>query len=448
MVRRREALKEVVFPFTRNDVVALSEHTEEPSWLRDKRLEAWALAESLPMPSTNDEPWRRSDIRTVRWEETAHLVSPNGATLRDAPAELYAPLIGEKQGGLLVFVDGRLVHRELSEALAAQGVIFTDLRTAFVEHRDLVERCFMAEAVRADEGKFAALQAALWTHGIFLYVPKGIQVDLPLHSVEYVRGNLTTGTHILAVVEAGGSATYLHESDSPTLETQTLHLGATELIVREDANLCYVGLQNWGEHTANFAHQRGRVGRGGRLDWISGEMGTRFSKVFMTLDLDGNDAWGRLSGLFFTHNRQHLDLDTQQNHHALRTTSDLLFKGALKDESRSVWQGMIVVDPGAQQTDGFQANRNLLLSSTARADSIPGLEIMADDVRCTHAATVGRVDDTEMFYLMSRGLPRDVATQLIVEGFFDPVMQRIPFEGVRDRLAAYVDAKLEMSRPG
>lgn len=443
LARRREVLKEAVFPLTHDDVVALSQRFDEPDWLREKRLEAWALAETLPMPTTSDEPWRRTDIRSVRWEETAYPISPNGASLNDVPGELYSPLIGDEQGGLLVFVDGQLVRRVLSEELAAQGVIFTDLRSAFAEHRELVERYFMNQAVQPDEGKFAALHAALWTHGTFVYVPANVHVELPLHSVEYVTGGEMTSTHILYVVEDGGSATYLHESASPPGETQVLHMGATELLVGRDADMRYVGLQNWADNVVNFGHQRGRVARGGRLDWISGEMGSRLGKVFMTLDLDGDDAWGRISGLYFTHDRQHIDLDTQQNHHALRTTSDLLFKGALKGASRTVWQGMILVDPGAQQTDGFQANRNLLLERMARADSIPGLEIQADDVRCTHAATIGRLDEREIFYLMSRGIDRDAAQKLIVEGFFDPVMQRIPFEGVRARLAEYIDQKLE-----
>ena len=444
MARRREVVKEAVLPLSREDVVAVSERLNEPEWLLHRRLAAWEVAEALPMPTTSDEPWRRTDIRAVPWEEMPHPFSLNGASIQDVPGELYSPLIGEKQGGLLVFANGRLVFHELSQELARRGVIFTDLGSAFEKHRDLVERFFMTEAVRPDEGKFAALHAALWTHGAFLYVPEGVQLELPLHSVEFVSGGTMTSTHILAVLEKDASATYLHESASPpSADGGALHLGATELLVGQNADLRYVGLQNWSEQTTNFGHQRGRVGRGGQLDWISGEMGTRLSKVFMTLDLDGDDSWGRISGLYFTHGHQHIDLDTQQNHHALRTTSDLLFKGVLKGRSRSVWQGMILVDPGAQRTDGFQANRNLLLERTARADSIPGLEIQADDVRCTHAATIGKVDETEVFYLMSRGIPRREAIKLIVEGFFDPVMQRIPFEGVRDRLAAYIDAKLE-----
>lgn len=440
---RRAALQEAVIPLKKDDVLALSERLNEPGWLREKRLAAWELAEQMPMPTTNDEPWRRTDLRLVKWNDAMRLADDGTSSLEDVPDELYSPLIGDEQGGLLVFVNDRPVHHEVAGEITEQGVIFTDLSTAAREHPDLLQQVFMTQAVRPEDGKFAALQAALWTHGVFVYVPRNVQVELPLHSVEYLPDADTTATHILVVLEENASVTYLHESASPEAETQVIHIGATELLVGDNANLRYVALQNWSENVFNFGHQRSRVGRNGQLDWVVGEMGTRLSKVFMTMDLDGNDSWGRMSGLYFAHKRQHLDLDTQQNHHALRTTSDLLFKGALKGNSRSVWQGMILVDPGAQQTDGFQANRNLLLESSARSDSIPGLEIQADDVRCTHAATVGRVDDVELFYLMSRGIPRDEAVKLIVDGFFEPVMQRIPFEGVRARLVESISTKLE-----
>ena len=443
MVRRRVELKEATVPLTREDVVALSERLNEPDWLREKRLAAWELAESIPMPTTRDEPWRRTDIRSLNWDEAMHLADAGDVSLGDVPAELYRPLIGDRQGGLLVFANGKLVHSELADEIADQGVIFADLATAAAEYPELLQRLMMTEAVLPDEGKFAALHAALWTHGVLVYVPRNVHVEYPLHSVEYAPGLQMTATHILVVLEEGASATYLHESASPTQEHQILHLGATELLVRDNADLRYVALQNWGENVYNFGHQRGRVGRDGKLDWVVGEMGCRLGKVFQTLELDGDGSWGRMSGLYFVHGRQHLDLDTQQNHHALRTTSDLLFKGALKGHSRVVWQGMIVVDPGAQQTDGFQANRNLLLDRHSRADSIPGLEIQANDVRCTHAATVGRLDDNEIFYLMSRGISREEATKLIVQGFFDPVMQRIPFEEVRERLWASIESKLD-----
>jgi Fe-S cluster assembly protein SufD len=204
-----------------------------------------------------------------------------------------------------------------------------------------------------------------------------------------------------------------------------------------------VELQSWGEHVWNFSHERVRVGRDSNLDWVFVAVGSHLTKNFSDLDLIGRGATGRMSGFYFTDNDQHLDHDTQQNHMAPDTTSDLLFKGALKGRSRSVWQGMIYVAPGAQKTDGYQANRNLVLSKKSRADSIPGLEIMADDVRCTHGATVGKIDPEEVFYLRSRGIPYPMAERLIVEGFFDPIMQRIPFEGVQNRLEEAISKKMD-----
>jgi Fe-S cluster assembly protein SufD len=199
------------------------------------------------------------------------------------------------------------------------------------------------------------------------------------------------------------------------------------------ASLRFVELQSWGKHVWNFSHERIRVERDGTLDWIFGAIGSKLTKNFSELDLAGEGSTGRMSGFYFTDGKQHLDHDTQQNHFAPHTTSDLLFKGALKGQSRSVWQGMIYVAKGAAKTDGYQANRNIVLEEGSRADSIPGLEILADDVRCTHGATVGKLEEEPVFYLRSRGIPKWDAERLVVEGFFDPIMQRIPFEGVRER---------------
>jgi Fe-S cluster assembly protein SufD len=212
--------------------------------------------------------------------------------------------------------------------------------------------------------------------------------------------------------------------------------------VESGANLRFVELQSFGTNVWNFTHERARVGKDANLDWIFGALGSHVTKNFSDLDLVAEGASGRMSGFYFTDSDQHLDHDTQQNHLAPHTTSDLLFKGALKDRSRSVWQGMIYVAPGAKKTDGYQANRNLVLSPKARADSIPGLEILADDVRCTHGATVGKIDPEPIFYLRSRGIPKADAERLVVEGFFDPIMQRIPFEGVRNRFQQAILEKL------
>jgi Fe-S cluster assembly protein SufD len=221
-----------------------------------------------------------------------------------------------------------------------------------------------------------------------------------------------------------------------------------ETIVRRNATLRLVELQSWGSNVWNFTHERARVEQGANLDWVFGGMGSHLTKSFMTVDLLGEGSVGKMSGFYFADGIQHLDHDTQQNHLAPHTTSDLLFKGALLGRSRSVWQGMIYVAHGAEKADGYQANRNLILSKEARADSIPGLEILADDVRCTHGATVGQLDAEEIFYLLSRGIPREEAERVVVDGFFDPIMQRIPFEGVQRRLRLVIDAKMARRSSG
>jgi Fe-S cluster assembly protein SufD len=440
--RRRVAREFIAPPLTRADVEALSERYDEPDWLRQMRLEAWDLYESMPMPTTKDEAWRRTDYRHINWDSAGALVAANGGHFEDIPEANRQPLLGEQQGGLIAFVDDRPVHHEVDPTLAQQGIIFTDLRSAVRDYPDLVRAHLMTQAVTADRGKFAALHAALWTHGVFLYVPRGQQITLPAHSIFYATRPGALLGHVLVILEDGAQIDYLHENLSADLGTDASFVGAIELIVKDGANLRFVNLQDWGQSMFEFSHQRARVGNDGQLDWITGQMGGRLVKAFMEIELDGKGSWGRMSGLYFPAGQQFMDLDTQQNHNAAHTTSDLLFKGVLRDASRSVWQGMIKAMPGAQKTDGFQSNRNMLLSPQARADSIPGLEIQADDVRCTHASATGQIEEELLYYLMSRGIPRNEAEKLVVDGFFVPVLDRIPFENVRERMMAYVERKL------
>jgi Fe-S cluster assembly protein SufD len=419
--------------FTREAVKQLSAYLNEPEWMLNFRLKAFDIYESLPMPTTSEEAWRRTDIRRVKWDEFGPSLNGDAGGDTEIPEFLGMTLTGDEAGGTMLQIDGVVKQYELSDALKEQGVIYCDMHTAVSEHPELVQKYFMTECVRPDEGKFAALHAAFWRGGTFLYVPKNVKAAAPLHTVLW-QTNGRTFTHTLVVVDDGGEAVFMDEYASGEQEGRGLHNGAIELLVKDNASLIYAGLQDFGTNLYQFNHERGRVGRDGKLDWVTSMMGTRLTKAFQTLELDQPGAWGRMSGIFFTNGRQHLDLDTQQNHNAPDTVSDLLYKGALKDKSRTVWQGMIKALPGSQRIDGFQANRNLMLDKTARADSIPGLEIEADDVRCTHASAVGRLDEEELFYLMSRGIPRKIAIEMSVQGFFDPLMRRIPFEGVRSRI--------------
>ena len=403
------------------------------------RSRAYEAFKRHALPDTTQEAWRRTDIHVLPTDKFK-LSIDEAANLPGVREDLLNPLVADQHGGQIVITPGG-AKIDLDEKLAEQGIIFTDLLTAEQKYPELLER-MIGRTVNVEEGKFSALAGAFAQNGIVLYVPRGVVVEEPLHSVWWGPGtDLAHVSHILVLVDEGASVTYVHESASPDLKgANSMHAGIVEIQVLQDASMKFVELQSWGRHVWNFSHERARVERGGNLDWIFGAIGSRLTKNFSELDLAGEGATGRMSGFYFTDGTQHLDHDTQQNHLAPHTTSDLLFKGALKGKSRSVWQGMIYVAPGAQKTDGYQANRNLVLSPQARADSIPGLEIMADDVRCTHGATVGKIDADQVFYLRSRGIPYREAERLIVEGFFDPIMQRIPFDGVRAR---FQDAIME-----
>ena len=430
------------FAFTPEMIPSFANGAKEATFLREYRKDAWNKFEQLGLPQLSEEAWRRTDIRALQTERFKLPEKKKAVKVPSVPKRLLKPLVGEGHGGQIVLSPGK-ASVELSKAITKQGVIFTDLATAAKKHPELLRKV-LGQIVKPGEGKFAAMAAALASRGVLLYVPKGVRVDEPLHSVLWGPGSgLAYFSHLLVWVDDGASVTYVHEAASATENEQTLHAGIVELHVGEGASLRFVELQSWGEHVWNFSHERARVQREANLDWIFGALGSRLTKNFSEINLEGEGSTARMSGFYFTDGNQHLDHDTQQNHLAPHTTSDLLFKGALEDNSRSVWQGMIHVAPGAQRTDGYQANRNLVLSKHARADSIPGLEIQADDVRCTHGATVGKIDEDEFFYLRSRGIPPKEARRLIVEGFFDPIMQRIPFEGVRQRFQQAIVSKMK-----
>lgn len=441
---RAERLNSRQFRFSRQDSPFLSGGRIVPSFLQDYRTRAWQAFEELPLPSTTDEPWRRTDLRSLSASAFQLLknVDLTKFNLTGVPEELLRPLAGEDHGGQMV-ITAQGTQTFLAPELVEQGVVFCDLRTAEREHLEILEK-ILGKVVPPDEGKFSALVGALASDGALIYVPRDVQLEQPLHSILWGSGvNLAYLSHLLVYVEEGASLTYVHEAASQTEASgQAMHAGIVEIYVGPRAKLQFVELQSWGEHVWNFSHERVHVDREAQLDWIFGAIGSHLTKNFSEIDLIGQGASGRMSGFYFTDGVQHLDHDTQQNHLARNTTSDLLFKGALRDKSRSVWQGMIYVAPGAQQADGYQANRNLILSREARADSIPGLEILADDVRCTHGATVGKIDADQVFYCRSRGIEYEEAECLIVEGFFEPIMQRIPFEGVRERFQDAIVEKM------
>ena len=436
---KQKPSKAAEFSLDTADVEAIALKNDEPSWLLERRLQAWESYRAIPMPTLKDEAWRRTDIRSI---PSSDLKLENYASTQ-VPAELLLPITDNSDEARVVLHPGQEPKTQNIAELQGQGVIFTDWKKAVKEHAAILET-HLGTLVKDDEGKFSALTATFADNGIIIYVPRGVVVDTPLHSILWAPGSdVVVFSRILVILEEGASLTYIHEAASPTIEDgAAVHAGICELIIGEDANLHFIETQHWGNHVWNFTHKAAELARGGHLEWVFGAVGSHLTKNFTELTLAGEGAEARMGAFYFTDNNQHLDHDTQQNHLAPNTTSDLLFKGALRDKSRSVWQGMIYVAPGAQKTDGYQANRNLILSPRARADSIPGLEILADDVRCTHGATIGQLDSEQVYYLMSRGLSELQAESLVVDGFFSPVLERIPFEPLRKRFQGMIDLKM------
>ncbi len=411
---------------------------DEPGWLTDRRVAAWKQFQSLAMPSNRDEEWMRTDIRLFKFDRFTPFAEI------EMPAHKPTGLLAEgvQLAGQTISLDSRNQEGELSEKWAKKGVIFGSLDTLIAEHGDLLRPYIERQLVNPNKDKFSALNAALWSGGTVLFVPKNVQISEPLHSLSIMNSGGVDLGKTLVILQDGAEATLLSETASTEHEGEGLHCGSIELILEREARLRYVNLQNWGTGVWHFAHQMGHVGEKAGLQWTIGALGSRLAKVNQHVALTGQDAEAQVNGVMFTQGKQHLCYNTHQHHKAAYCRSDLLYKAALQDKSRTVWRGMIKVDEGAQRTDAYQRNDNLMLSRDARADSIPGLEIEADDVRCTHGSTSGRVDDQQLFYAMTRGYTRKEAVRMIVEGFFQQVFDRITIESVREALGEAIGRRV------
>jgi Fe-S cluster assembly protein SufD len=405
------------------------------------REESWQEWKNLPFPDEKDEHWKRTSLKDLwleKYQEGKNEVEVDSIL----PNHLVKTLEEKNQSGR-VFIGNNKIEVSINKELEEKGVIFGDFSSVMKNTPGFISR-LLEKYPRQPQYKFLALANALSTNGVILYVPAGVKIEKPLQSITWLStAGVIQTTKILVILEENAEVTFVHEtSSSDRFPEQSLHLGVFDIIAGPGSKLNFVELQSLGTNVWNISHENVSLEKDSSIDWIFGSLGSKVSKNFSTLNLIGAGATGKMSGFYFSNGSQHLDHDTRQNHFAPNTTSDLLFKGALLGESRSVWQGMIYVDPKASKTDGYQANRNLVLSPKARADSIPGLEILTDDVRCTHGATVGKIDQDLVFYLQSRGLPKKEAEKLIVEGFFDPIMQRIPFENVRLRFQKAIEEKM------
>ncbi|MGA9761612.1 MAG: Fe-S cluster assembly protein SufD [Gaiellaceae bacterium] len=385
-----------------------------------KRTAALERYRELPLPTPSEEGWRFTDL--TGFDPDAYELAGEAR-----PAEI-APLVE------LDFAASARIDESGVEILAApEDIRFEPLDESDARIGELV----------GTEDKIAAGNAALWRHGLLIEVPAGVVLERPLHvRIASTVEKAALPTRLLVVAGEGSRFTLVEEHVSAAEDIDAFTSCAVELHVGAAAKLELVSVQRLSRATWHFAHQRARLARDSQLDWICVGLGSRKGKTWIYNDLAEAGATSRVTGVYFADGSQHLDYDTYQEHVAPHTSSDFLFRGALRDEATTVWRGMIRVEPEAQGTDAYQENRNLLLSRQTHANSIPGLEILADEVRCSHGATVGQVDREQLFYLMSRGMTESEAERLIVRGFFAEALDRIEREPIREALAQALEARI------
>ena len=396
---------------SKDNVEALARSIDEPSWLRERRLAAFDLFEKLDLPNPKGEEWRYTDVRAFDF------------SLFRSPVPAASVLS----------VDAELTKK---------GVVVADFQTAARDHSELLKEHFFTD-VPVDEHKFTALHGAFYSDGLLVYVPKGVQVEDPLIVRRGVDASGSTFPHTTVVVEDQASVTLIDRFSSADSDDPSLCASVVEIEARSGATVNYISLQEWGNNVHHFQTQRFTGYRDSTVRSLAVNLGSVFARTQVESVLKGQGSFSEMLGLYFADSTQHFAQRTLQSHNAPNTTSDLLYKGALKESSRSEYSGLIKVLKGAQGTDAYQANRNLVLSEDAIARSIPQLEIEANEVRCTHGATVSPVEEEHLFYLMSRGIDRTTAQKLVVFGFFGDVLDRIRVPEVREGLAQAIAEKVE-----
>jgi Fe-S cluster assembly protein SufD len=367
-------------------------------------------------------------------------------TLDQIPDVVQAAIgeVGER-GGFAVQIDADVVHQTLDPALAHTGVVFDTIGRAAADHPEPVRDALGHAGVSPSEEKFATLATAMSGGGTYVYVPRGVEVAVPLQSFRWItRGGVAVFPRTVLVAEEGASVTYIDHFRSGPLDGQALSASTIEIYAHPASNVSYLAVQDWSPTVWHFSIQRAIVQRDATLRSLAATLGGKLSRSVVESILEGQGSHSEMLGVYFADSDQHFDHRSLQEHRAPYSSSDLYYKGALKGRSRAVYSGLIHIAKEAQKVDSWQANRNLILSDEAKADSIPYLEIEANDVRCSHAASVGPPDEEQIFYLESRGLPNEEAEHLIVQGFFQEILDRVRVPEVRSALERAVEHELAL----
>ncbi|HUJ42545.1 MAG TPA: Fe-S cluster assembly protein SufD [Opitutaceae bacterium] len=414
-----------------------------PKWWLDLKQDAWNRFAGLPLPVRTDELWRFSTVAGIRLDRYA---LPGEADLKSQISALRSPALAAfPRAAALAFANNRAVPgAALPAELREQGVIFEPIETALAGHADLFRRHFMVQPVNLGSEKFAVLNAALTTGGAFLYVPREVEVAQPLVVTHLASGaGSALFPHTLVILGDNARATVVEHFVSAERGDAGFVAGVNDLYAGPGSQLTYVGAQDWSRDTLAFQLNSTVVQRDARVLSLNLHLGGRQARHESHSRLQGPGAFSEMLAVTVAQGTQEFDQRTLQSHQAPNTGSNLLYKNALLDQARTIFSGLIIVDPDAQKTDAYQSNRNLLLSDEAEANSLPGLEIQANDVRCTHGATSGHVDDEQMFYLKSRGIPPAVARELLVFGFFEEVLAKLENEPLHAALREVIKAQFD-----
>lgn len=410
-----------------------------PDWFRARQQEAWTRFVSLPMPNRKDQAWRFSNVNALALEPFLFSSAPD----EDERTEILERSSSLKEvAGRLIFADDFLLRRDpLSEALTKQGVILKTLERGLIEHEDLFRKHFMAQPTPLGSAKFAALHEALVRSGTFVYVPRGVEVELPIEIFHWLKAeNAAVFPHTLLIADEMAKVTVVEHFCS-TEDNRGFSCGVNDLVVGRGAKVTYVCAQDWSKHVLSIQMNATTVERDAAALSLNLNLGGAYSRFESFSRLTGEGARSDLLAVAVAHGTQEFDARTLQDHAAPHTTSDLLYKNSLSNKSRTTFGGLIRVEPHAHFTDAYQTVRNLLLSDDAEANSMPGLEILADNVKCSHGATSGQIDEEELFYLLARGIPKNVAQHLLVAGFLNEVVERLAQPTISVKLHDLIEAK-------
>lgn len=424
--------------FSREAVEELSRQKGEPAWMLEKRLQAWDIYEQTPAPLG-----RRGDLGTLRTlsnfkfqQLRPYTTSQSDDALPEFIEKSLRDALVDERAGLIVQHNGRVVRTELHPGLQEQGVVLTDMETAVREYPELVQQHFMTECVPTNSSKYTALHAAFWSGGFFLYVPRGVQIEAPILAQVWLdEPSAAVFSHTLIVAEQESSVRFVEEYNSHVPGDQVSLLSdVVEVYARSIARVEFSNLQELDQNIWNIANKNAIHDNDGSVTFVMADLGSKLTYSTVGAGLKGNGSAGELVGVFFTDHDQRLMINSLSDHIGLATNAETMVKGVLADESRVEFDGMIRVRPKAQQTASFLSAHGLMLSKRARGEFIPGLEIGANEVSASHGATTGQINEEQLFYLMVRGIPRPEAERIVVQGFFEPVLQRIPLETLRTRL--------------